>query len=89
MSDWRKPTTWGQRYREALTLLCGEAPPEIAVVESLQRGNDGWELQSWAAGKCRLAWAQGIVVLDAAVTLADTPAEGEQEDGTLIHAGRD
>ncbi len=88
MSDWRIPTTWVQRYREALALLCGEQPPESAVVDSLQPGADGWELQSWAAGKCRLAWAQGIVLIDAATILADTPAEGNQEDGRPIHADR-
>ena len=88
MNDWTTPTTWGQRFREALALLCGEQPPEAEVVESLRPGSDGLALQNWAAEKCRLAWAQGIAVVDVATILADTPAEGHQIDGSQIHADR-
>ena len=88
MNDWRTPTTWGQRFREALTLLCGEPPPDGAVLESLRPDSDGWALQNWTADKCRLSWAQGAVVIDAATILADTPAEGEQADGSQIHEDR-
>ncbi len=74
--DWRTPTTWNERFREALTILCGEPPPEWMVNAWFEPGCESMDLQNWAAEKARMPWAQGIVVIDAAEMLADTPAEG-------------
>lgn len=76
--SWMTPSTWDARFREALTVLCGEAPPEAAVVAWLAPNSESMELQNWAAEKARMPWAQGLVVIDAARLLADTPAEGAE-----------
>ena len=78
------PTTWDQRFREALTLLCGEPPPVGAIEAWFEPGCDSDELQQWAIDKAKLPWAQGIVVIDAATVLADAPKEGE---GRLENSG--
>ena len=75
--SWMTPTTWDERFAEALTVLCGEAPPPGAIAAWFEPECDSMELQKWASEKCRMLWAQGIVVIDAATILADTPAEGE------------
>lgn len=80
--DWMQPTTWVERFTEALTVLCGEPPPAGVVAAWFEPGSDSEELQNWAAAKCRMPWAQGIVVIDAAEVLADEPAEGD------MHAGK-
>jgi len=76
MADWTTPTTWDQRFRDALTVLCGEPPPAGLVEAWFEPGCDSVELQNWASEKCRMVWAQGIVVIDAAEMLANDPAEG-------------
>ena len=68
------PTTWIQRFREALTLLCGEAPPE-GMAEAWD-AHESEALQDWALNHCPLSWAMGIVVIEAAMSLADQPEEG-------------
>lgn len=73
---WRTPTTWEARFREALTVLCGEAPPPGMIEAWFEPGCDSMDLQEWAAEKCSMPWAQGIVVIDAAELLAEHPAEG-------------
>lgn len=67
-------TTWIQRFREALTLLCGEAPPE-GMAEAWD-AHESEELQEWALNHCCLPWCMGIVVIEAAMSLADQPEEG-------------
>ena len=76
MDDWTTPTTWDKRFRDALTVLCGEPPPEGAVEAWYEPGCDSMDLQNWASEKIRMPWAQGIVVIDAAQMLANDPAEG-------------
>ena len=76
MDDWTTPTSWQKRFRDALEVLCGGSPPVGAVEAWLEPGCDGAELQNWAASNSLVLWAQGIVVIDAAWMLADTPAEG-------------
>lgn len=86
---WQTPTTWNQRFTEALTLLCGKRPPDAAVKDWLTPGSDGLQLQSWMIDNVKLVWAQGIVALDAAALLADTPAEAETPDSGVVHAERE
>jgi hypothetical protein len=70
------PTTWYARVSQALALLCGGAVPPMPLVEAYFTSDDD-RLQHWASDRCTLGWHQGVGVLDAAVTLADSPAEGE------------
>lgn len=76
MRDWTTPTTWEERFREALKVLCGEPPPAGHVEAWFAPGSESLDLQHWASDKCSMPWAQGIVVIDAAEMLADNPAEG-------------
>lgn len=76
-------TTYIQRFTDAITLLCGAVPPEDYVELWLTNEEDksGTQpLHSWAIDNATLAWAQGIVVLDAAAVLANTPVEGEDHE---------
>lgn len=82
--DWRTPTTWSERFREALTVLCGEEPPNGSIEAWFQPGCDSTWLQHWASDACQMPWAQGIVVIDAACLLADTPAEGEMHAERML-----
>lgn len=81
-----KPTTWRDRFTEAVAHLCGAEPPEEYVNEWLANidVNGEHRLQSWVGAQRIPSWAQCIVILDAARVLADTPEEGMghlDEDG--------
>lgn len=78
--DWRQPTTFIRRFSDAVTLLCGRKPPEDMVVGWLDRGADDHRLQDFAADYGP-AWAQGIVLLDAAHVMASTPAISDEAVG--------
>lgn len=70
----RSPTTYEERFTDAVTLLCyGKKPSQKAVREWLRKTSD--DLQAFASDNGP-EWAQGIVLLDAAAVLADTPEEG-------------
>jgi len=71
--DWTTPTTYEQRFTQAVTLLCGRKPEPAMVAAWLDKSSD--ELQGFAV-EHGPAWAQGIVLLDAAAVMADTPTEG-------------
>ena len=74
MSTWSTPTTYAERFSAAVALLCqGRKPPDAMVAGWLDSSSG--ELQEFAADNGP-AWAQGIVVLDAARLLADSPTEG-------------
>lgn len=68
------PTTWEQRFSDALALLCGERPAESMVSTWLAHENE--DLQAWALNHCPLPWCMGIAVIEAAEYLADQPEEG-------------
>lgn len=70
------PTTWPQRFTQALTVLCGEAPPVATAIAWFEPGCDSIELLDWVGEHCRLSWAQGIVAIEAAEMLANAPEEG-------------
>lgn len=71
--DWQQPTTFAYRFSDAVTLLCGRKPPEDMVLGWLDRSADDHRLQDFAS-EYGPAWAQGIILLDAAHTMASDPA---------------
>lgn len=73
------PTTYIERFTEAVRLLCGKEPPRELVVAWLEHRELADDLQNFAA-QYGPSWAQGIVVLDAAAVLADTPEEGAEHE---------
>lgn len=72
-SGWSTPTTYAHRFAHAVSLLCGKWPDASMVEAWLDKSGDG--LQDFAASHGP-EWAQGIVLLDAAAVMADTPTEG-------------
>jgi hypothetical protein len=69
-----RPTTYLQRFADAVTLMCrGRKPPEAMVTGWLDGTDD--RLQAFTAANGP-QWAQGIVLLGAAALLANTPTEG-------------
>lgn len=74
--DWTTPTTYLQRFGDAMALLCnGHRPPDAMLRAWLDPSLDDDALQAFACDKGP-AWAQGIVIIDAARMLADQPGEG-------------
>ncbi|WP_294636584.1 hypothetical protein [uncultured Aquabacterium sp.] len=71
------PSTYEQRFTEAVALICGaEPPPEL--VEAWIAGEDE-ALQQWVGGYAP-GWVQNIAVLDAAHQLANQPTEGGEHE---------
>lgn len=79
--DWRTPTTYAQRFAEAVALLCREMPPADMVAAWIDRSSGDHSLQDWACERAP-AWAQGIGLLDAAHVMADQPTEGVNHEPT-------
>lgn len=72
-------TTFEQRFTEAVERLVGAKPPQKFVQDWLagKDANGHFQLQAWVLNqKGTPHWAQGIVLLDAAELLAETPVEG-------------
>jgi hypothetical protein len=75
--SWDKPTEWMERFVEALELLCaGNRPSDKIVQDWWDDEIDSFDLQEFCIKYCPLTWSMGISVIDAAITLADQPAEG-------------
>lgn len=76
-TGWAKKTTHIERLGDAFELLCaGKRPPDQMILDYFNDDLDSFELQEFCVAHCPLAWSQGIVVIDAALALADEPAEG-------------
>ena len=80
-------TTWMERFRGALTIMCGSEPP-LKHCEMWARGeqdeHNSEPLQNWVGmQKATPSWAQCIVTIEAAQVWADQPVEGE------MHLGKD
>jgi hypothetical protein len=72
--DWRTPTTYLHRFGDSMCLLCdGVRPTDSMLTAWLD--NTSEDLQGFAAAHGPV-WSQGIVLIDAARLLADTPTEG-------------
>lgn len=74
----KAPTTWMERFRDALRIMCNDKMPPLDLCEKwINRDEDSGEtLQDWAMCNTSAWWSQGIVTIDAAMTWADTPEEG-------------
>lgn len=71
-----KPTTYQQRFVEAITRLCnGVEPPYSMVRDWLDKEKDSCDLQEFCIANGP-EWCQGIVLLDAAHLMAMEPEEG-------------
>lgn len=75
MTNWMTPTTYADRFTEAVTLLCGQRPPADLVAAWLDKDADDHRLQDFAASHGPV-WSQGIGLLDAAHLMASQPTEG-------------
>ena len=72
--DWRKPTLYLDRLGDALELLCqGNRPDDKVTAAWVDHTSE--DLQGFCA-KHGPSWAQGIVIIDAAMILAKDPVEG-------------
>ena len=81
MYEWTKTTTYLSRFADAVTLLCnGRRPPAPMVAAWVEMSDDSLQEFAIANGP---QWAQGIVLLDAAHLLAETPAEGVDHEPRL------
>lgn len=78
------PTTWLQRFGDALQLLCGGKRPSNEMMAAWA-DKSSEELQSFAASHGP-AWAQGLGVIDAAHILADQPTEGVEHEHRALEA---
>lgn len=81
---WDTPTRWVDRFADAVARLCGgrRPPPDSMIEKWFTEGDE--KLQHLTA-EFGPEWAQGIVIIDAARLLADTPTEilclgGPQQD---------
>ena len=74
-------TTFMERFRDALRIMCGELPPEDICQEWLDevQVEDIGRLQNWVGSRCP-EWAQAIVTIDAATVWADSPCEGADHE---------
>lgn len=68
------PTTFIQRFADAVELLCKKRPSDEIVNAWVERIDDDTRLQEFAI-EHGPDWAQGIAVLDAAHVLASQPTE--------------
>lgn len=82
--DPEEPTSYVYRFQMALALLCGNHLPRRQLCElwlNDEAEEAHTELQEWAINHSLMTWATGIGVIEAAMTLADTPDEGgDHED---------
>lgn len=70
-------STYTQRFRDALGLLCTDAPPLELCVAWLESEDEG--LQEWVIDHLRCSWATGIGTIDAARFMAEQTEEGRVE----------
>lgn len=84
--DWLAPTTYLQRFGDAVMLLCGGVRPADELLSAwLRDGSEDMRLQNFAI-EHGPAWAQGIGLLDAARVMADQPTEGVEHEYALAAA---
>lgn len=74
-NNWMTPTTYLQRFGDAMELLCGgHRPPDEMMAAWFDTELDDCRLQDFACSHGP-SWAQGIGVIDAARVVADQPTE--------------
>lgn len=73
------PSTYEQRFAEAVRLLTGATPPADMVAGWIDPRVDDHRLQDWIGlQKGTPCWAQNIAIADAAHVIAEQPVEGEE-----------
>lgn len=75
------PTTWMERFREALAVMCGGKAPPLDICEQWVRNEqvNGVDLlQAWVIdhASTTVSWHTGIGTIEAAQVWADSPEEG-------------
>ena len=75
------PTTWMERFREAMAVMCGGKMPPLDMCEQWVRNeqvNGVDPLQEWIIDHAAVAvsWHTGIGTIEAAQVWADSPEEG-------------
>lgn len=78
-------TTHLQRLGDALALLCGGVRPPDRMITDWIGDPDSITLQEFVLAHCALDWAQGIVAIDAAFVLAETPQETAGDESKPQH----
>jgi hypothetical protein len=83
----RNNTTYPVRFREAIASMCGGRYPLIQTVDDWLN-HKSEVLQEWVLSNSsnKLIWAQGIAIIEAAMTLADNPMEGGGGDSHTGHS---
>ena len=82
------PTTWMERFRDALRIMCNNKMPPLEICEKWVNDDEsgGLTLQDWAKCNASARWSQGIVTIEAAMAWADRPEEGAGHTmGRWIH----
>lgn len=78
------PTTYMERFREAMGVLCAGKMPPLEMCEQWLRDEQvdfADPLQAWAVDHAQVAWHTGIGTIEAAQAWADSPEEGvDHED---------
>lgn len=74
-----RPTSYIERFGDALTLLCGARPSDDLIKAWLLDEPDADLMQSFAS-EHGPSWAQGLGILDAARAIADQPTEDEAHE---------
>jgi hypothetical protein len=83
------PTTYLQRFGDAMQRLCGgQRPTDAMLLDWLDPTLESVDLQEFAI-EHGPEWAQGIAVIDAALGLADDPIEGVAHEMRSAGAGKE
>lgn len=80
------PTTFIQRFADAVELLCKKRPNDEIVAAWVDRIDGDTRLQEFAI-EHGPEWAQGIAVLDAAHVMASQPTEDVEHESAPTHLG--
>ena len=76
MKAYAAPTTYLQRFGDAMELLCGgNRPPDELMRDFLNQTGQPDNLQEFAIEHGPI-WSQGIALIDAARLIAYNPTEG-------------
>jgi len=57
-----------ESFTSVLGCLCHREPPRSLILEWIRENNNN--LQVWVLNNCKLEWAQGIVIIEATMSIA-------------------
>lgn len=82
---WSRPSTFTERFTQAVQLLCGGTAPDPQAIQAwLDPKSEDNRLQAFAVDHGP-RWCQGIELLDAAYRMASNPAEGAEHTPGVAH----